>query len=140
MSLIGVTPSSPWPKARTIQAAIRGTIRQVFRAEDGETFYGVRSAAPWVFVAIGQAAGVLCTRCDKAEILPPPPKATTGSGTGQVEVCSVDSREYATYILATTLFPFFRNHESCKRPEPKPVEPAPAAVTEPEQPTEAPAA
>jgi hypothetical protein len=115
----------PWPQARTIQAALQGRIREVFRTENGESVAGVRSVAPWVFLALGDVSAVVCSRCLHGEPLPRPPQAQTGAGVAQGDLFGVLTRDYALYLLTSTLHPFFRKHENCERGE------APQAMEEP---------
>lgn len=133
MSALGVEIPRPWPQARVIQAALRGTHREVFKTESGVVVAGVRSLAAWIFLVVNGdgAVAVACDRCATVDGLPEPPPISTAPGAPRGDLFGVETRAYALYALTGTLHPFFRKHQDCKRPEPKPAEPhsqeAPAA-------------
>jgi hypothetical protein len=111
-----VSRSADWPNDRVVRGATLG-IRKVFRSEAGRLVAGLQSSKPWIFVSVTptEPAVLVCERCAfVGQAFPPPPKATTGSGTGTVEVCAVGSREYALYCLTDSLYPFFRKHKRCR--------------------------
>ena len=107
--------SSPWPRARTVAAAVTGVLAEVLRApEPIGLCLGLRSADPEVVLIVGRRGGqplptACCFRCGTAEPAPPPPAARGLDGTGN-PVVQYGSHEHALFLL-TWLHRFLTEHE-----------------------------
>lgn len=113
MSALPVGPAMPneWPDVGIVFSALRG-IRAVFTTENGMQTAGVKSDKAWIFMS---DQCVVCERCSTAAGFPEPP-----SGQGQAQgarnpLFTTGTKSYALFLLTSTLYPFYLEHQSCSK-------------------------
>jgi hypothetical protein len=98
---------SSWPSAKVVQGALKG-IREVFTTEKGTVVAGIRSNKPWILAPVGpEQAAVVCERCATGYKFPDIPKGNDKPLFGP------QTKDYALYVLARLLNPFYAEHEAC---------------------------
>lgn len=105
--------SDLWPSARTVAAAMRGTVREVLTLKTGERVVGVSSAIPHVKVVTpwlaGHSAGALCEECETFEVMPDPP-ASMAAGEARTALLEMGTQGHAVFAL-TWMHTFARAHK-----------------------------
>lgn len=106
---------SPWPRPRTVAAAVTGRIAEVLSiAEPIGVCRGLRSANPEVVLISARRDGrpfptACCFACGTAEPAPAPP-ASRGLDGRPTPIVDVGSAEHALFLL-TWLHRFYAQHD-----------------------------
>jgi hypothetical protein len=83
-------------------------IREVFTTEKGAQVAGIKSSRPWIVGVVDPAVNaVVCERCNVGAPFPEIPKGNDKPLFGP------QTKDYALYVLARLLNPFYAEHEAC---------------------------